>query len=87
MTCELVTNSTGFAPLGTVRVAMLGIAVAEGSGLIGAALKLVVLSAPPRALTLAVGRTPMTSKKCGATWPRSSRCGVSWSRRSRSPGW
>ncbi|HUE87172.1 MAG TPA: AbgT family transporter [Vicinamibacterales bacterium] len=51
---ELVTNFTGFAPLGTVLVAMLGIAVAEGSGLIGASLKLVVLSAPPRALTLAV---------------------------------
>jgi hypothetical protein len=51
---ELVTNFTGFAPLGTVLVAMLGIAVAEGSGLIAAALKLVVLSAPPRALTLAI---------------------------------
>ncbi len=51
---ELVSNFTGFAPLGTVLVAMLGIAVAEGSGLIGAGLKLVVLSAPPRALTLAV---------------------------------
>jgi len=51
---ELVTNFTGFAPLGTVLVAMLGIAVAEGSGLIGAGLKLVVLSAPPRALTLAI---------------------------------
>jgi aminobenzoyl-glutamate transport protein len=51
---EMVNNFTGFAPLGTVLVAMLGIAVAEGSGLIGAGLKLVVLSAPPRLLTLAV---------------------------------
>jgi aminobenzoyl-glutamate transport protein len=51
---EMVTNFTSFAPLGTVLVAMLGIAVAEGSGLIAAALKLVVLSAPPRALTVAV---------------------------------
>lgn len=51
---EMVTNFTSFAPLGTVLVAMLGIAVAEGSGLIGAALKLVVLSAPPRALTVAI---------------------------------
>lgn len=51
---ELVTNFTSFAPLGTVLVAMLGIAVAEGTGLISAGLKLVVLSAPPRALTLAV---------------------------------
>src|SRR5688500_15891713 len=39
---EMVTNFTNFAPLGTVLVAMLGIAVAEGSGLIAAALKLVV---------------------------------------------
>ena len=50
----MVTNFTSFAPLGTVLVAMLGIAVAEGSGLIGAGLKLVVLSAPPRLLTMAV---------------------------------
>jgi aminobenzoyl-glutamate transport protein len=51
---NLVANFTGFAPLGTVLVAMLGIAVAEGSGLIGAALKLLVLAAPPRLLTLAI---------------------------------
>ena len=50
----LVTNFTGFAPLGTVLVAMLGIAIAEGSGLIGAALKLLVLSAPRRLLTFAI---------------------------------
>jgi aminobenzoyl-glutamate transport protein len=51
---SLVTNFTGFAPLGTVLVALLGIGVAEGSGLIGAALKLVVLSAPRRLLTFAI---------------------------------
>ena len=50
----LVSNFTGFAPLGTVLVAMLGIAVAEGTGLIGAALKLLVLSAPRRVLTVAI---------------------------------
>ena len=50
----LVRNFTSFAPLGTVLVAMLGIAVAEGSGLIGAALKLLVLSAPRKLLTFAV---------------------------------
>jgi aminobenzoyl-glutamate transport protein len=54
MMTDLVTNFTSFAPLGTVLVAMLGIAVAEGSGLISAGLKLVVVSAPPRALTMAV---------------------------------
>jgi aminobenzoyl-glutamate transport protein len=51
---SLVTNFTGFAPLGTVLVAMLGIAVAEGSGLISAALRAVVLSAPGRLLTMVV---------------------------------
>ena len=51
---SLVTNFTGFAPLGTVLVAMLGIAVAEGSGLISAALRAVVLSAPSRLLTFIV---------------------------------
>jgi aminobenzoyl-glutamate transport protein len=51
---SLVSNFTGFAPLGTVLVAMLGIAVAEGSGLIGAALKLLVLSAPRKLLTFAI---------------------------------
>ncbi len=48
---SLVTNFTSFAPLGTVLVAIMGIAVAEGSGLIGSALKLMVLSAPKRLLT------------------------------------
>ena len=51
---SLVSNFTGFAPLGTVLVAMLGIAVAEGTGLLGAALKLLVLSAPKRVLTVAI---------------------------------
>lgn len=51
---SLVTNFTGFAPLGTVLVAMLGIAVAEGSGLISAVLRAAVLSAPRRLLTVVV---------------------------------
>lgn len=48
---EMVDNFTGFAPLGIVLVAMLGIGVAEGSGLIGAVIRLLVLSAPRRILT------------------------------------
>jgi len=48
---ELVDNFTGFAPLGIVLVAMLGIGIAEGSGLIGALIRLLVLSAPRRLLT------------------------------------
>lgn len=51
---NMVTNFTGFAPLGVVLVAMLGIGVAESSGLIGAALKLLVLSAPKRMLTFVI---------------------------------
>lgn len=49
-----VTNFTGFAPLGVVLVAMLGIGIAETSGLIGALLRRLVLAAPPRLLTFIV---------------------------------
>src|SRR6056297_656308 len=48
---EMVDNFTGFAPLGIVLVAMLGIGMAEGSGLIVALIRKLVLSAPKRLLT------------------------------------
>ena len=51
---EMVGNFTGFAPLGTVLVSMLGIGVMEASGLIAAALRLLVLSAPSRLLTFVI---------------------------------
>ena len=51
---EMVSNFTGFAPLGVVLVAMLGIGVMEASGLIAAALRLLVLSAPRRLLTFVI---------------------------------
>jgi aminobenzoyl-glutamate transport protein len=51
---EMVDNFTGFAPLGTVFVAMLGIGIAESSGFLGAFLRLLVLSAPRRLLTFVV---------------------------------
>ena len=51
---NMVSNFTGFAPLGVVLVAMLGIGIAEGSGLIGTALRLMVLSSPKRILTFVV---------------------------------
>lgn len=51
---NLVGNFTGFAPLGVVLVAMIGIGVAERSGLIGALLKSVVLLTPQVLLTPAV---------------------------------
>ena len=47
----LVSNFTGFAPLGTVLVALIGIGVAEHSGFIGACLRIVVLNAPRFLLT------------------------------------
>lgn len=51
MSTSMVKNFTDFAPLGTVLVALLGIGVAEHSGLIGASLRLLVLSAPRFLLT------------------------------------
>lgn len=51
---NLVTNFTSFAPLGTVLVSLLGIAVAERSGLIGTSLRLIVIKAPQKLLTFVV---------------------------------
>ena len=51
---QMVTNFTGFAPLGVVLVAMLGIGIAESSGLIGSVLRLLVVSAPRGLLTFVV---------------------------------
>ncbi|MDZ7742060.1 MAG: AbgT family transporter [Bacteroidota bacterium] len=48
---KMVENFTSFAPLGIVLVAMLGIGVAESSGLIGALIRMLVLSAPKKMLT------------------------------------
>lgn len=49
-----VTNFTGFAPLGTVLVALLGVGLAEGTGLISALLKKLVMSTPKRLITVVV---------------------------------
>ncbi|SHJ54701.1 aminobenzoyl-glutamate transport protein [Anaerobranca californiensis DSM 14826] len=51
---KAVPNFTGFAPLGTVLVAMLGVGVADRTGLIKALLKVMVLGAPDRLITAAV---------------------------------
>ena len=51
---DMVVNFTSFAPLGTVLVAMLGIGVAEGTGLIGTSLRLMVLSSPKKLLTFVI---------------------------------
>jgi len=50
----LVTNFTGFAPLGTVLVALLGVAVAEHSGLLSAAMRGLVMNAPKQVVTFAI---------------------------------
>ncbi len=51
---SLVTNFSGFVPLGTVLVAMLGVGVAERSGLLSAAIRGLVLAAPRNLLTMAI---------------------------------
>lgn len=51
---SLVANFTGFAPLGVVVVAILGISVAEASGFISAIIRLVVIKAPAKFLTAVV---------------------------------
>ena len=49
-----VNNFTSFVPLGTVLVAMLGVGVAEGTGLISAILKRVVTKTPKSFITITV---------------------------------
>lgn len=51
---NVVTNFTSFAPLGTVLVAMLGVGVAEKSGLLGAVIRALVLGSPRSLLTATV---------------------------------
>lgn len=50
----LVTNFTSFVPLGTVLVAMLGVGIAERSGLLTAAIKQLVLGAPKNLVTVVI---------------------------------
>lgn len=51
---EMVDNYTGFAPLGIVMVALLGIGIAESSGLISAAIRYLVSKAPASLLTFVI---------------------------------
>ena len=51
---NLVTNFVNFAPLGVVLVAMLGVGVAEKSGLLSALVRGIVLTAPKHVVTVAV---------------------------------
>lgn len=58
---EMVKNFTDFAPLGIVLVAMLGIGIAETSGLIGAVIRIVVLKSPKKIITFVVVFTGIMS--------------------------
>lgn len=51
---SIVTNFTNFAPLGTVLVSLVGIGVAESSGLIGSVLRLIALKTPKQLLTMTI---------------------------------
>jgi aminobenzoyl-glutamate transport protein len=50
----LVTNFTGFAPLGTVLVALLGVSLAEHSGLLSTMMRSMVMNASPRMVTIVI---------------------------------
>jgi len=58
---DMVDNFTSFAPLGIVLVAMLGIGIAEQSGLIHALIRLLVHSAPGKLLTFIIVFTGIIS--------------------------
>ncbi|MFK8137269.1 MAG: AbgT family transporter [Bdellovibrionales bacterium] len=54
MVTKMVTNFTNFVPLGTVLVSLLGVGVAEYSGMLTSMIRGLVLKAPPKFLTFAV---------------------------------
>lgn len=51
---KLVTNFTGFTPLGTVLVALLGVGIAERSGMLSAAMRLLVIGTSRRLVTMVI---------------------------------
>ncbi len=58
---EMVNNYTGFAPLGIVMVAMLGVSLAESSGLVKAFINSLLLKAPRKMITFMVVFTGIIS--------------------------
>lgn len=58
---QMVDNYTGFAPLGIVMVAMLGLGVAESSGLIKTAINELLLKAPKKWITFMIVLTGILS--------------------------
>ncbi|WP_037312315.1 AbgT family transporter [Amycolatopsis orientalis] len=61
MVTDAVKNYTSFPPLGTILVVMLGVAVAERSGLLAAVLRSGVSKVSPRWVTFALAFTGMVS--------------------------
>lgn len=57
----LVTNFTNFPPLGVVLVALLGVSIAEHSGLISALMRGLVMKATPRTVTFSIVFTGIIS--------------------------
>jgi len=51
---DMVKNFTGFAPLGVVMVALMGIGIAESSGLIKTSINYMLLKTPPHFITFMV---------------------------------
>jgi aminobenzoyl-glutamate transport protein len=62
---NLVPNFVNFAPLGPVLVSLLGLSVAEQSGLLGAIVRVIVSATPARLLTMAVVFAGLTSHTVG----------------------
>ena len=62
---DMVSNYTSFAPLGIVMVALLGIGVAETSGLIRAAINAMLVKTPAKFITVMVVFTAVISKVAG----------------------
>lgn len=58
---NLVTNFTGFAPLGTVLVALLGVSIAEHSGMLSALMRNMVMNASRKMVTATVVFTGVIS--------------------------
>ncbi len=64
---NLVPNFVNFAPLGPVLVSLLGLSVAEQSGLLGAIVRVIVSATPARLLTMAVVFAGLTSHTGGTS--------------------
>ncbi len=62
---NVVSNFTGFTPLGTVLVAMLGVGIADAAGVFSAGMRLIVLKAPIRFTTPAVVFAGIMSNTAG----------------------